>query len=184
MRRGSKSLSVGVWTRTDNHVIECVNRHTIAPWGWNQEEDNSEVALTADGPRELVREIGANSYVAADDVKGYAADAYWDATGGLWETVRAAWSVLEADGREFAIADDPWGKALYMPMLEIADELADGEIEESVAEAEALALIRARTSGPAAEVVAALDQVWRHVATTSFCLQVQILGWSWGLNRP
>jgi hypothetical protein len=144
-------------TRTDYQVIECVNRHTITSWGWAHEEDNAKVALTEAGPQEIVREIGTNTYVSADVEADYAADAYWDATKALWERVRTAWSSLEADGRPFSIADDPWGNGLYGPMLEIADKLASAEIDLPAAETQALSLIRTQTSGPAAERLAARE---------------------------
>ena len=142
-------------TRTDYQVMECVNRHTITPWGWSQEEDNAKVALSDGGPFEVVREIGTNSYVATDAIDVSVAEAYWDATEGYWASVRSAWALVEADGRRFEIADDPWGADLYVPMLEIADRLAGGEINQNAAEAEAMALIRSQTSGPAAAELAA-----------------------------
>lgn len=144
-------------TRTDYQVIQCVNRHTITPWGWSQEEDNAKVALTDAGPREIVREVGTNSYVRTDAVEEAAAEKYWDATAGLWSTVREAWTALEADGRGFSITDDPEGNLLYGPMLTIADRLAAGEIDAAAAEAEALALIRRQTDGPAAVALAAAE---------------------------
>jgi hypothetical protein len=137
-------------TRTDYQVVECVNRHTITPWGWSQEEDNAKVALTPDGPREIVREVGTNTYEKTDTVDEAVAERYWAATEGFWATVRDAWSAVEAEGRGFSIADDPEGNLLYTPMLILADRLLAGEIDETTAEAEALALIRKQTDGPAA----------------------------------
>jgi hypothetical protein len=145
-------------TRSDYQVIECVNRHTITPWGWSHEEDNAKVALTEAGPREIVREIGTNSYESTDAIEEAAAERYWTATAGLWSTVREAWSALETDGRGFSIADDAEGNLLYTPMLILADRLLAGGIDEATAESEALDLIRRQTSGPAAAALAAAEQ--------------------------
>lgn len=144
-------------TRSDYHVMECVNRHTITPWGWSHEEDNAKVALTDAGPREIVREIGTNSYESTDAIEEAAAETYWSATEGFWSAVRGAWAALEADGRGFSIADDAEGNLLYVPMLILADRLAAGELDPAEAESEALALIRRQTSGPASAVLASIE---------------------------
>lgn len=140
--------------RDDYQVMECVNRHTITPWGWSHEEDNAKVALSDAGPRTIVREVGINTYTRADDVIVSAAEDYWAATEGYWAAVRAAWADLAARDAAFFILDDAEGEALYMPLLNIADAVQAGEKTEAAAVNEALALIDAQ-SGPAAARFAA-----------------------------
>ena len=53
-------------TRDDYHAVDAVNRHTITPWGWVHEQDNSKLVLT-EAPHALVREVGLNTYRAFDD---------------------------------------------------------------------------------------------------------------------
>ena len=52
-------------TRDDYDAVLAVNRHTITPFGWVQEEENSKLVLRGDH-HVLVREIGVNSYKRAD----------------------------------------------------------------------------------------------------------------------
>jgi hypothetical protein len=142
-------------TRTDYDVVQAVNRHTITPWGWSHEQDNSKLKLTDKGPQEIVREMGANTYRRNDRMNRKPADDYWAKTAGLWSDVRKVWARLEANGRAFTVADDPLGSELYSPVLDVADELAEGKIDEKTALAQVTDLIRKQTSGPAAGAIAA-----------------------------
>ncbi|MEP7210633.1 MAG: DUF6607 family protein [Alphaproteobacteria bacterium] len=142
-------------TRVDYDVVQAVNRHTITPWGWSHEQDNSKLKLSDKGAEEIVREIGVNSYVRSAIVNRKPADDYWAKTASLWSDVRKVWTKLEADGHAFTVADDPHGTELYSPILDVADELADGKIDEAKALAEVTTIIRKQTSGPAAAAIAA-----------------------------
>jgi hypothetical protein len=141
-------------TRQDYDVVQAVNRHTIAPWGWSHEQDNSKLRLSDKGPEEIVREVGVNTYRRSDKVNRKPADEYWARTAALWSEVRKVWAKLEADGHAFTVADDPHGTELYSPVLDVADELADGKIDETKALVRITDLIRKQTSGPAAEALA------------------------------
>lgn len=143
-------------TRTDYQVIAATNRHTITAFGWTHEQDNSKSVLTGTGPRELVREVGVNTYRRSEAVNRKPVDDYWARTAGMWTEVRAVWARLEADGRAFTVADDAEGSSLYTPVLEVADRLTAGEIDEAKAVKEAVALIRKQTSGPASAALAGL----------------------------
>jgi hypothetical protein len=142
-------------TRQDYDVVQAVNRHTITPWGWSHEQDNSKLKLTNADPREIVREVGTNTYRRNDRMNRKPADDYWAKTAGLWSNVRAVWSKLETNGHAFTVADDPHGSELYSPVLDVADELAEGKIDEKTALAQVTDLIRKQTSGPAAGALAA-----------------------------
>jgi hypothetical protein len=142
-------------TRVDYDVVQAVNRHTITPWGWSHEQDNSKLKLTDKGAEEIVREVGVNSYRRNDKMNRKPADDYWAKTAGLWSDVRKVWTKLETDGHAFTVADDPHGSELYSPVLDVADELAEGKIDEPKALAEVTELIRKQTSGPAAVAIAA-----------------------------
>jgi hypothetical protein len=142
-------------TRVDYDVVQAVNRHTITPWGWSHEQDNSKLKLTGKGPEEIVREVGVNSYRRNDRMNRKPADDYWAKTAGLWSDVRKVWTKLETNGRAFTVADDPQGSELYSPVLDVADELAAGRIDEKKALEQVTELIRKQTSGPASSALAA-----------------------------
>lgn len=128
-------------TRDDYDAIAAVNRHTITPWGWTHEQDNSKIVIEEDGTtHELVREIGVNTYRNTDLPNDQAARAYWEATHEYWAMVRAYFDNLEATTQRFHVEDDAEGTLLYGPVLEAGQRVLFGLAtpEEAYAEAEAL----------------------------------------------
>ena len=128
-------------TRDDYDVIAAVNRHTVMPWGWTHEQDNSKLVVEEDGAvHELVREIGVNTYRNTDLSNDQAAHDYWAATREYWELVRGYFNHLEASSRRFHIEDDAEGTQLYGPVLEAGQRVLFGiaTTGEAYAEAEAL----------------------------------------------
>lgn len=126
-------------TRDDYDAIAAVNRHTITPWGWTHEQDNSKIAIEADGSvHELVREIGINTYREAELPNAQAALDYWTATQDYWAMVRARFDALEHETRRFHIEDDAEGTQLYGPVLEAGQRVLFGLAtpQEAFAEAE------------------------------------------------
>ncbi|MEL6666499.1 MAG: DUF6607 family protein [Pseudomonadota bacterium] len=127
-------------TRDDYHAVDAVNRHVITPWGWVHEQDNSKLIL--DGtPQALVREVGINTYRAFDDYPVEAAEDYWAGTADYWAGVRAHWTAIEAANERFAITIKGETEPLYMPLLELAGAVNDGEKELESALVEARAII-------------------------------------------
>ena len=115
-------------TRDDYHAVDAVNRHVITPWGWVHEQDNSKLML--DGtPQALAREVGINTYRAFDDYPVSAADEYWAGTEAFWAGVRAEWNRIEAEHERFAITIKGETEDLYMPLLELAQEVKAGEMD-------------------------------------------------------
>lgn len=123
-------------TRDDYHAVDAVNRHTITPWGWVHEQDNSKLVLT-EAPHALVREVGLNTYRAFDDYPVSAADDYWAGTAGFWAGVRAEWTRIETENERFVITIKGETEDLYNPLLELAHAVKDGErdLEPALAEA-------------------------------------------------
>ena len=127
-------------TRDDYHAVDAVNRHVITPWGWVHEQDNSKLIL--DGvPQALVREVGINTYRAFDDYPVEAAEDYWVGTEDYWAGVRAHWTAIEAANLRFAITIKGETEPLYMPLLELAGAVNDGEKDLEPALVEARAII-------------------------------------------
>lgn len=127
-------------TRDDYHAVDAVNRHVITPWGWVHEQDNSKLMLDAD-PQVLVREVGVNSYYAFDDYPIDVAEEYWSKTQAYWSGVRTEWSRIEAENERFAITIKGETQALYVPLLELAGAVHDGEVELETALADARTVI-------------------------------------------
>ena len=127
-------------TRDDYHAVDAVNRHTITPWGWVHEQDNSKLILT-DSPHALVREVGLNTYRAFDDYPVSAADEYWAGTAEFWAGVRAEWTRIETENERFAITIKGETEDLYVPLLDLAHAVKDGERDLEPALVEARAVI-------------------------------------------
>lgn len=94
-------------TRSDYDLINAENRHTITPYGWTHEQDNSKVirrteagAVSASGGAKdatITREWGFNEYVlTSDDLQ--AAKTYWEKTGPFWAEVRKRWDDVLSKG--------------------------------------------------------------------------------------
>ncbi|WP_022697210.1 DUF6607 family protein [Euryhalocaulis caribicus] len=135
-------------TRDDYDVLAAVNRHTVAPWGWWHEQDNHKLVLTENGPEELVREVGINSYYRTDGFAPDAGEVYWSKTADYWAGVRGKWTALIETG-SLAIDDNAEGERLYMPVLELAGKVEDGEMTTEAALAEAREVIDRQTQSAA-----------------------------------
>lgn len=126
-------------TRDDYHAVDAVNRHVITPWGWVHEQDNSKLMLDSD-PQALVREVGVNTYRAFDDYPVSAAEDYWSGTADFWAGVRGEWDRIGRENARFAITIKGETEDLYIPLLELANAVKDGDtaLEPALAEARAV----------------------------------------------
>ncbi len=113
-------------TRDDYDAVLAVNRHTITPFGWVQEEENSKLVLRGDH-HVLVREIGVNSYKRANNLEKDG-DTYWNATKEFWAQIRAEWARIEASSPQFGLTIQGEPEDLYIPILDLADQINDGQI--------------------------------------------------------
>lgn len=127
--------------RTDYHAIEAVNRHAITPDGWVHEQDNTKLILAGAAPKALVREVGVNTYVKADNLQSDVAMAYWEKTKGLWEAVRAEWTRLEQETPGFGLTVQGEPEEIYMQILGVATGLEEGSITLKQAQEDAVAII-------------------------------------------
>jgi len=100
--------------RSDYHVLESINTHTVTPDGWVHEQSSRKVVLGDNGqPQEIiVHERGLNSYVRIGPDRLAPAIAYWESNHTAWADIRAAWEPIlslstvqlspESDGRKLA----------------------------------------------------------------------------------
>ena len=91
--------------RKDYQLIGGTNRHTIAPWGWAHEQDNTKLQLKDGQQVPLAREFGLNTYTRVTDFNFQAARDFWNKESAFWGTVAGAWEEVQATRSEFAIAD-------------------------------------------------------------------------------
>lgn len=128
-------------SRTDYQGILAVNRHVLTPDGWAHEQDNTKMILTGNAPRPLAREVGINTYRHYADFDETIATKYWDKTKDFWASVRADWDRLEASAPAFGLTVPGEPEPIYMPLLTLADEVAEGTKTTEAAAKEASAVI-------------------------------------------
>ena len=126
-------------TRKDYDAVLAVNRHTITPFGWVQEEENSKLVLRGDH-HVLVREIGVNTYKRTSPLPKDG-DAYWNATKDFWAQVRDDWARLEKSSKRFGLTVQGEPEPLYIPILTLADDVQAGKIGTDAAVVEAKKVI-------------------------------------------
>lgn len=91
--------------RSDYHLLNAENRHTITPQGWTHEQDNTKVRRDADGKDHvLVREFGFNDYRRIRGHDFSPAYRYWEQTKPFWALTRAKWEALLAQPDGFRLA--------------------------------------------------------------------------------
>lgn len=132
--------------RSDYHAIEAVNRHAITPDGWVHEQDNTKLILNDTAPKALVREVGVNTYVKADEIDAASAMAYWEKTADFWRNVRAEWTKLETETPGFGLTVQGEPEEVYMQILGVATALVDGELTTEQASDDARAIIQDYTA--------------------------------------
>jgi len=124
-------------TRDDYHAVDAVNRHAITPDGWVHEQDNTKVVLTSGEPLALVREVAVNTYKRNDAIDTAPVDEQWNATSAFWADIRQVWEAFEEAGEPYALTIKGEPGDLYMPLLQLAGAIEEGEksTEEAIKEA-------------------------------------------------
>jgi hypothetical protein len=119
--------------RADYDVLVGINRHTIIPTGWVQEEENLKrvVGRSAEHDTVVAREIGVNRYEALQAFDFSGGDAYWNSTKEFWRDVRNEWQAVfdSHDAFEFSESND--SGSLFEIMFEYAARLENGEAYDS-----------------------------------------------------
>jgi len=122
--------------RSDYHVLEGTNRHTILPSGWVQEEENLKLVLTEDAqphPKTpyLAKELGVARYeriVGHDFQPGHE---YWEKSSPFWADVRNVWHELINTHSRIKITKKVDNQFMFMPFFSKAQQVADGETYSS-----------------------------------------------------
>ncbi len=113
--------------RSDYQAIEAINRHTLTPAGWVHEQDNTKIAIDADGrQRAIARERGINSYTRISDFDFTAGRDYWRKTSAYWADVRNAWQAGFARKPGFDLSPRPNGEPRIKELFAQAERVANG----------------------------------------------------------
>ena len=129
--------------RDDYHILEGINRHTLTPMGWVQEEENLKLVLDEQGAPAaqtpyLARELGVARYEHIVDFDFSAGDRYWQRSGPFWRDVRAAWDAIYAERDTFEYLEEVDGEEMFVPFFEYAARLDEGEPYDAAAAAEVI----------------------------------------------
>ena len=116
--------------RDDYQVLVGNNRHTIAPSGWIQEENNLKTVLTStreiDTARPYVaREYGVARYERIRDADFAQADGYYEHTKQFWDQVRDEWSQIFVKQGEVTLKGPVDKLGLFQPLFAQADAVAE-----------------------------------------------------------
>lgn len=149
-------------TRNDYHAINAVNRHVITPLGWVHEQDNDKVVLTSGAPVLLAREVGVNSYERDNDFPVEVATDYWEGTAPFWAVIREEWAEIANQNDTFGLTLQGETEAMYGPLLELAENYANGEVSLDEASTQGREIVRAHVTfqpDPLTDRIAATPKV-------------------------
>ena len=128
------------------------NRHALTPHGWVHIQDNMKMGAAAEGGEvtAVVQEDVINTYRRVDTYDPKPGDDYWARTRDYWAAVRAEWDrvILQNRGVHLQEAANQ-GAVTGGPLMDWADQVAEGEMTTEAAIAEARALITQATTQPA-----------------------------------
>jgi hypothetical protein len=122
--------------RDDYQMLVGTNRHTIAPTGWIQEENNLKTVLTeartVDAARPYVaREYGVARYERIRDADFAQADEYYGHTKQFWDQVRDAWAQIFVKQGDVTLKGPVDKLGLFQPLFMHADAIATNGAEAS-----------------------------------------------------
>lgn len=124
------------------------NRHILKPDGWVHIQDNMKMSGRAGGePVAIVQEDVINTYDRSTSYSPQAGDDYWAKTQGFWAAVRDAWDqAIAANNGVHLMEVGDTGSVTGTPLMDLAQKIADGEIAEADAIAQARTLIAQATT--------------------------------------
>ena len=124
------------------------NRHILTPDGWVHIQDNMKMSGKAgDEPVAIVQEDVINTYDRSTSYSPQAGDDYWTKTQGFWSAVRDAWDAAIAAHNGIHLQEiGETGSVTGTPLMDLAQQIADGETTEAEAVAKARVLITEATT--------------------------------------
>lgn len=119
--------------RDDYNALNVENRHTITPFGWTHEQDNTKTVRDGERTvRTLTREFGFNDYRRTTETDFGPAYRYWQATAPFWAEVRARWqAALDTGGLVIDTKVD--GMPVIVGLFNLAAKAENGDAVEASA---------------------------------------------------
>lgn len=111
--------------RSDYDILVGTNIHSITPYGWVHEQNNSKVRL--DGVV-LAKEIGLARYQRIQNFNWEAGKGYWDETKPFWSEVRKIWAAKLKATKKITVKPNINNRPLYGKMFGLADAYGKGNI--------------------------------------------------------
>lgn len=127
------------------------NRHALTPHGWVHIQDNMKMGAAAQRGEvtAIVQEDVINTYRRVDNYDPKPGDDYWAKTRDYWAAVRAQWDRVIVQNRGVHLQEAAnQGAVTGGPLMDWADQIAEGEMTTEAAIAEARALIVQATTEP------------------------------------
>ena len=120
-------------TREDYNALNVENRHTITPFGWTHEQDNTKTVREGERTvRTLTREFGFNDYRRTTETDFGPAYRYWQATAPFWAEVRARWQAAMDTGG-LVIDTQVDGMPVIVGLFNLAAKAENGDAVEASA---------------------------------------------------
>ena len=120
-------------TREDYNALNVENRHTITPFGWTHEQDNTKTVREGERTvRTLTREFGFNDYRRTTEADFGPAYRYWQATAPFWAEVRARWQAAMDTGG-LVIDTQVDGMPVIVGLFNLAAKAENGDAVEGSA---------------------------------------------------
>lgn len=124
----------------------AINRHQPTPNGWIHWQDNIKMESAGGALKPVVQEYVLNTYTRFNDYPVKAADDYWTATKDYWSVVRDEWDQVAAKNGGIHIKEKAdTGTVISERLLKMGTAIANGEMTQAAAIAEARTLIRSHT---------------------------------------
>lgn len=119
--------------RDDYNALNVENRHTITPFGWTHEQDNTKTVREGERTvRTLTREFGFNDYRRTTGTDFGPAYRYWQATAPFWADVRSRWqAALDTGGLVIDTKVD--GMPVIVGLFNLAAKAEKGDAIEASA---------------------------------------------------
>lgn len=119
--------------RDDYNALNVENRHTITPFGWTHEQDNTKTVREGERTvRTLTREFGFNDYRRTTETDFGPAYRYWQATAPFWAEVRARWQAAMDTGG-LVIDTQVDGMPVIVGLFNLAAKAENGDAVEASA---------------------------------------------------
>lgn len=139
--------------RSDYDLLEGYNRHTVTRTGWVQEEENWKLAVDDNGKPlaknpYLAKEEGLARYQSIQNFNFKPGNEYLESTAVVWQSVRDYWDTIQSENSMIKLAKEVDGQPMFMPLFELANIFAKGQMSDDEANKQAVAIVHSYLKKP------------------------------------